>query len=564
MAGRHVGLQRGRLHPDAVAAGGAGFAVRQPDGSRFGRDLLAGRVVQRRRFEIWRRDGAASDWSLLAQAPSNSESQLDGTVAPGTLYAYKVRAFNAWGHSGFSSESSVATPDHEGGCGFLLRVETADLALDCARRRTNAENSADSRALLAGSLSAWIRSPPGNAHPVRVVLGFRNAQGAAVGTPVELASFYRVPGCPGLAVPAVVPEAFRAPESGTNGLWLEMVVASRDPVEAFTTERHSQESPLRKRLFDVAIRPTVPAARVRVLEGAGVPGGAVAVPVEMVSTGGELRVAFSVGYGSGLVCTGIQAGADAPQVLAQAVPDTNGAVGVMLQAPAENPFGAGAKHVATLQFLAEEPGDYVLRVQDEPIARDIDGRGTGIQWEDGRIAVAAAGFEGDVYPRPHGDGAVDDEDVHLALLFALGVETPLDAREFQRLDCAPLETCGDGRTPWPTRSRSSVMPRGRSSSGKPAARPIPRRVACADRRRRRSAPRRGRWRSSRRKKCCAANPSRSGSSSMRRATSRRWRSAWRSIPTPSPTGGSSSAARPRTASSCPTRNRLPPAPSRSA
>lgn len=396
-------------------------------------------------FEIWRRDGAASDWSLLAQAPSNSESQLDGTVAPGTLYAYKVRAFNAWGHSGFSSESSVATPDHEGGCGFLLRVETADLALDGAAAATNAENSADSRALLAGSLSAWIRSPPGNAHPVRVVLGFRNAQGAAVGTPVELASFYRVPGCPGLAVPAVVPEAFRAPESGTNGLWLEMVVASRDPVEAFTTERHSQESPLRKRLFDVAIRPTVPAARVRVLEGAGVPGGAVAVPVEMVSTGGEQRVAFSVGYGSGLVCTGIQAGADAPQVLAQAVPDTNGAVGVMLQAPAENPFGAGAKHVATLQFLAEEPGDYVLRVQDEPIARDIDGRGTGIQWEDGRIAVAAAGFEGDVYPRPHGDGAVDDEDVHLALLFALGVETPLDEREFQRLDCAPLETCGDGR-----------------------------------------------------------------------------------------------------------------------
>ena len=396
-------------------------------------------------FEIWRRDEAAADWSLLAQAPSNAESQLDGTVAPGTLYAYKVRAFNAWGYSGFSSESSVATPDDESGCGFLLRMESADLALDGAAAATNAVNPADGRALLTGSLAAWIRSPPGNAHPVRVVLGFRDAQGAAVGTPVELASFYRVPGCPGLAVPAEIPEAFRAPEAGTNTLWLEMVTAQRDPVEAFTTERHAQESPMRKRLFDVAVRAAVPAARVRVLEGAGVPGSEVAVPVEMVSTGGELRVAFSVGYGSGLVCTGIQAGADAPQVLAQAVPDTNGAVGVILQAPAENPFDAGAKQVATLQFLAEEAGDYVLHVQDDPVAREIDGRADGIQWEDGRIAVAAAGLEGDVYPRPNGDGAVDDEDVHLALMFVLGLELPTDEREFQRLDCAPLETCGDGR-----------------------------------------------------------------------------------------------------------------------
>ena len=396
-------------------------------------------------FEIWRRDEAASDWNLLAQAPSNAVSQLDGTVAPGTLYAYKVRAFNAWGYSGFSSESSVATPDDEGGCGFLLRAESANLALDGAAATTSAVNSADSRALLTGSLAAWVRSPPGNAHPVRVVLGFRDAQGAAVGTPVELANFYRVPGCPGLEVPAEIPEAFRAPAAGTNALWLEMVTAQRDPVEAFTTERHAQESPMRKRLFDVAIRPAVPAARVRVLERAGVPGSEVAVPVEMVSTGGELRVAFSVGFGSGLVCTGIQAGADAPQVLAQAVPDTNGAVGVILQAPAENPFGAGAKHVATLQFLAEAPGDHVLHVQDVPVAREIDGRGTGIQWEDGRIAVAAAGLEGDVYPRPNGDGAVDDEDVHLALMFVLGLEPPTDEREYQRLDCAPLETCGDGQ-----------------------------------------------------------------------------------------------------------------------
>ena len=396
-------------------------------------------------FEIWRRNEAA-DWSLLAQAPSNAASHLDGTVAPGTLYAYKVRAFNAWGYSGFSPESSVATPDSESGCGFLLRVESADLALDGAAAATNAVNPADARALLTGPLSAWIRSPPGNAHPIRVVLGFRDAQGAAVGTPVELENFYRVPGCPGLSVATEIPEAFRAPESGTNVLWLEMILAQRDPLEAFLAERHVQESPMRKRLFDVAIRPAVPATRVRVLEGGGSPGRGVAVPVEMISTGGEFRVAFSVEFGNGVVWTGLQAGADAPQAWAQAVAGATSEVGVILQAPAENPFGAGAKHVATLQFLAVEAGDYALHVQDEPVAREIDGRVSGIQWEDGRIVVAATNLEGDVYPRPNGDGAVDDDDVHLALLYALGlIDPPTHGTEFQRLDCAPLETCGDGR-----------------------------------------------------------------------------------------------------------------------
>ena len=398
-------------------------------------------------FDVWRMDSSAGAWESIAHPGANATGILDSAVSPGTLYTYKVRASNEWGNSGFSAESSVATPASGEGCGFELLAETAAIGLDGIPADTNGLNPADSRALLQGNLSAWIRSPPGNAHPVRVVLGFRDEQGAARGTPVELVNFYRVPGCPGMSVSAEVPEAFRAPESGTNTLWLEMVMAQRDPVEAFITERHTQESPMRKRLLDVAIRSVDPSGtRVRILAGTATPGSLVAVPVELISTGGESQVAFSVAFGSGIEWAGALAGADAPQALLQTVEDVPGAVGVTLLTPAENPLGAGSKRLATLQFLARQAGDYVLHFQDEPLVREIAGGGSGIAWEDGRITVVAAGLEGDVYPCPGGNGVVDDEDVHQALLCALGLaELPADGQEFQRLDCAPIETCGDGR-----------------------------------------------------------------------------------------------------------------------
>jgi hypothetical protein len=206
-------------------------------------------------FEVWRAEGSPGAWAILAQTGANATGHLDDSVSPATLYAYKVRAFNRWGHSGFSGEAGVATPTNSGGgCGYELIVESAVLRLDGIPADLGGLNRADARALLEGNLAAWIRSPPGNAHPVRVVLGFRDASGRAAGTPVELVNFYRVPGCPGLSVGSAVPEAFRAPESGTNTLWLEMIMAQRDPVVAFMTERHTQESPMRKRVFDVALR----------------------------------------------------------------------------------------------------------------------------------------------------------------------------------------------------------------------------------------------------------------------------------------------------------------------
>ncbi len=56
-----------------------------------------------------------------------------------------------------------------------------------------------------------------------------------------------------------------------------------------------------------------------------------------------------------------------------------------------------------------------------------------------------AGFEGDVAPRPDGDGTVLATDVTQLRRFATGLDTPNPAtNEGQRADCAPRATMGDG------------------------------------------------------------------------------------------------------------------------
>jgi hypothetical protein len=399
-------------------------------------------------FEVWRTAGAAGVWESIARTAANASGHLDPAVAPATLYTYKVRAFNSWGNSGFSGESSLVTPPPAEGCGYELTVEEAAIRLDGVEASVGGTHPADRRALLEGSVSAWIRSPPGNPHPVRVVLGFRDSTGRAIGSPVELMDFYRVPGCPGLSVAASIPEAFRAPESGTNTLWLEMIMAQRDPVAAFVTERHTQESPMRKRVLLAAIRSAPPVDRVRILEAATTQGGSVDVPIYRISTGGETAMDFSVSFGSGLRWMGAELGADAPQAWLQVDEGTNSAAGLSLQIPAENPLAAGSVHLATLRFQADLPGEHAVRFQDAPLIRAIDGdpaAAADFAWEDGQVVVSAAGLEGDVYPWPCGDGVVDDRDAHLALLIVMGaIELPMDAAAFQRLDCAPIDTCGDG------------------------------------------------------------------------------------------------------------------------
>ncbi|MBK9529386.1 MAG: PQQ-dependent sugar dehydrogenase [Acidobacteria bacterium] len=55
------------------------------------------------------------------------------------------------------------------------------------------------------------------------------------------------------------------------------------------------------------------------------------------------------------------------------------------------------------------------------------------------------GFEGDIAPRPNGDGIIQSTDVVQLRRFAAGLDTPgVGTNEGQRADCAPRTTSGDG------------------------------------------------------------------------------------------------------------------------
>jgi len=399
-------------------------------------------------FEVWRRVGTAGNWIQRSVLASNVSSWVDAELSASTPYAFKVRAFNRWGFSAFCDAVWMTTPAGSGGCGYSITVAGATLALDQAFAVTGSVYDADSRALLKGSLSALVTSPDGNPHPVRVVLGFRDGQGRAVGSPVQLMDFYGLPGCPGLLVDTLVPEGFRAPASGTNTLWLEMIMAQRDPVTAFLTERHTQEAPMRKRLFDVRIRAASESVALSIRPAAGTVGELLNLPVQMVSAGGESAVSFSVAIDERLSLVRAEVGGDALQGQLQVLATTNGVTGIALSTPAENPLAPGSKHLVTLVCLANQSGTGRVDFADSPVARALAGGGAesaSVTWAGCSVAIGDSGEEGDVSPALSGDGEVNQKDIRLAQQVVLGLQPmPPPGLGFQRMDCAPVATGGDG------------------------------------------------------------------------------------------------------------------------
>ncbi len=57
---------------------------------------------------------------------------------------------------------------------------------------------------------------------------------------------------------------------------------------------------------------------------------------------------------------------------------------------------------------------------------------------------AAPGIEGDVSPRPDGDGFIDASDIQEIRQFSVGKDMPYQSNEFQRADDSPRSSAGDG------------------------------------------------------------------------------------------------------------------------
>jgi hypothetical protein len=184
----------------------------------------------------------------------------------------------------------------------------------------------------------------------------------------------------------------------------------------------------------------------------GEAGGTVVVPVAVLAQGGEFGLQFSVGFDTNLLTyLGATTGANDP--FATLVQNTNsatsGQVGLTLTLPTGSALMAGTQQVAALTF-AVVPVRFVTNTivafGDQPTARqaiDTNSLGLVVTSESGTVTIFY-GFEGDVSPRPYGNGEADIADWVQVGRFVAGIDTTSSLSEFQRADCAPRSTLGDG------------------------------------------------------------------------------------------------------------------------
>ncbi|MBX3279172.1 MAG: VWA domain-containing protein [Acidobacteria bacterium] len=194
------------------------------------------------------------------------------------------------------------------------------------------------------------------------------------------------------------------------------------------------------------------ARTVRAGSSSGSPGGTVVVPIELISLGDENALGFSITFDPAVLSNPqAVAGADAisAALTINALQAAQGRVGLQLGLPTNQRFTAGTRSIANITFTiaAGASGTTPIGFGDTPIFREISDTTANplpATYQSGQVTVAT-GFEGDVAPRPNGNGALTTTDWVQVGRFTAGVDTATAGSEFQRADVAPRGALGDGR-----------------------------------------------------------------------------------------------------------------------
>ena len=187
------------------------------------------------------------------------------------------------------------------------------------------------------------------------------------------------------------------------------------------------------------------ARNIRVVAASGLPGGAVAVPIEMASQGDENAIGFSLNFDAAILSNPLvvlgsgAAGASLNVNLNQVA---SGRIGLGVAMPVGQTFAAGVRQIAVVTFTiaaATPPSITPITFGDQPIVRevvDINANELTTSYSNGSATITA-NYEADVAPRPNGNGALSIADWVQIGRFAAALDTPALGSEFQRADCAP-------------------------------------------------------------------------------------------------------------------------------
>lgn len=185
-------------------------------------------------------------------------------------------------------------------------------------------------------------------------------------------------------------------------------------------------------------------------------GGAVEVPIFLTANGNENSLSFSLGFNAAHLgldrLTWGEAAAEANVIV-----NTNqlgtGWLGLAIGLPGGLTFAPGETTLLTVRLRsAPLTGPDAVKTDlvfaDTPMARqlaDPQGLTLPVVFRAGSVVLEPTMIEGDVAPRPNGDGVVAIADWTQAGRFAARLDAPAAGREFQRADAAPRAGAGDGR-----------------------------------------------------------------------------------------------------------------------
>jgi hypothetical protein len=183
-------------------------------------------------------------------------------------------------------------------------------------------------------------------------------------------------------------------------------------------------------------------------------GGTVSLPVSLVGNGNENALGLSLGFDpTKLAYAGASLGPDASGavLLSNSSMTNSGKIGLAVALPPNMTFAMGTQKVFQVNFTASvltNAASVPITFVDQPTLRQLwDNQLNSllVNFSAGAVvSVAAAVFEGDVFPRPNGDRSITLSDWLQMGRYAARLDYPTNAAEFQRADCAPRATSGDG------------------------------------------------------------------------------------------------------------------------
>lgn len=191
---------------------------------------------------------------------------------------------------------------------------------------------------------------------------------------------------------------------------------------------------------------------VRIGAASGSPGSTVAIPIEIVSTGGVNGLGFSINFDPAILSAPQAAlGSDATgsSFNINSSQSAQGRLGVTLAMPGNQAFPGGTRQILTVTFTIAAgvtATSSPITFGSQPIPQEVAdvAANTLLANFQGGVVTINQGLEADVSPRPNGNGALSLTDWVLAGRFVSGDDTPAVGSEFQRADCAPKSSSGNG------------------------------------------------------------------------------------------------------------------------